>query len=346
MFGRQPRLPIDLILGTHPGKPSPTSYSNYVKTLRQNLSESYALAIEHSKKMSDKNKVRFDKKIKAAELFSGDKVLVRNVNIRGKHKLANRWEQNIYVVVKRIKDSPVYVVRPGNGDGPNRTLHRDLLLPCGFLPVEDHAGPDIPPGNQRKTRTRSKVNKAEPSDQDGECSMDEMSDEEDFSFTRWEPEIVTRGPYVQTGGNPPSATSSVDVIPQNSLPNANACPSPEVPNTRGSDSGHLDVSSSDHVIIDMSETDLEPTLIDTDLTSEIVGGTDNVVSAETSATEPVSLRRSERERRPPQKLTYDELGEPLTLAISSFFQALSCILQMSPQKGSSWVDVHEGTHAV
>ncbi len=30
---------------------------------------------------------------------------------------------------------PVYVIRPENGDGPERILHRDLLLPCGFLPA-------------------------------------------------------------------------------------------------------------------------------------------------------------------------------------------------------------------
>lgn len=68
MFGRQPRLPIDLVLGTHPGKTSPKSYSDYVKGLRQNLQESYTLASEHSQMMGEKNKMRFDKKIKAAEL--------------------------------------------------------------------------------------------------------------------------------------------------------------------------------------------------------------------------------------------------------------------------------------
>lgn len=360
MFGRQPRLPIDLIFGTQPGKPGPKSYSNYVKTLRQNLSESYALAIEHSKKMGYKNKMRFDKKIRAAELFSGDKVLVRNVNIRGKHKLANRWEQNIYIVVKRIKDSPVYVVKPGNGDGPTRTLHRDLLLPCGFLPVEDHAGTDIQNGNQRKMRTRSKVNNAETSDHIGEYSEDEITDEEDLGFTTWEPEVITRGPYVQTELNPPNAQSLADShplvssadngIPQNSLLNTDTSIPLEAPSACSTDSGHLDVGSSDHVVIDIPETDFEPTLTDTDLTpKKCVVSTDNAVSTETSDREPVNLRRSNRERRPPQKLTYDELGEPLTLAISSFFQTLGVAFSkavLSPQQGSSWFNEHEGTHAV
>lgn len=62
--------------------------------------------------------------------------MVRNMNIRGKHKLADRWEQKIHVV-RQIRDSPVYVVKPEAGEGPHRTLHRDLLLPCRFLPVTE-----------------------------------------------------------------------------------------------------------------------------------------------------------------------------------------------------------------
>lgn len=66
-------------------------------------------------------------------MAAGDQVFLRNVGIRGKHKIANRWSETIYTVVKQIKDSPVYVV-PETGDGSERVLNRDLLLPCGFLP--------------------------------------------------------------------------------------------------------------------------------------------------------------------------------------------------------------------
>lgn len=61
---------------------------------------------------------------------------MRNVNVRGKHKLADKWERPIHIVVNRIDGGPVYVVKPETGNGPQRRLHRDLLLPCGFLPVE------------------------------------------------------------------------------------------------------------------------------------------------------------------------------------------------------------------
>lgn len=83
MFGRQPRLPVDLVLGIQPEKTSHRTHSEYVGNLRQRLQESYSLAAANALKMGQKNKTRFDKKVKAAELTAGDGVLVRNVNIRG-----------------------------------------------------------------------------------------------------------------------------------------------------------------------------------------------------------------------------------------------------------------------
>lgn len=41
MFGRQPRLPIDLVLGIHPDMGNHKTHSEYVKGLRQRLQESY-----------------------------------------------------------------------------------------------------------------------------------------------------------------------------------------------------------------------------------------------------------------------------------------------------------------
>lgn len=107
MFRRQPRLPIDIVFGIQPDKRHRQTHSEYVKGRCQRLQESYTLAVKHSMKMADKNKTRFNKTVRVAEIFEGDMVLVRNVNIRAKHKLADRWEKRIHVVVKRIEDSPV-----------------------------------------------------------------------------------------------------------------------------------------------------------------------------------------------------------------------------------------------
>lgn len=140
MFGRQPRLPVDLAFGL-PVSHEPKSHSQYVHDLKGRLEESYRVATENASKTAERNKLRFDKRVVESTLEAGDRVLVRNVRIRGKHKLADKWEPDVHLVVKRAGDLLVYTVKPEGKDGPLRTLHRDLLLLCGFLPVAESKPP-------------------------------------------------------------------------------------------------------------------------------------------------------------------------------------------------------------
>lgn len=161
MFGRQPRLPVDLAFGL-PVHNQKKSHSQYVKDLKRNLEESYRVATRNASKTAERNKTRFDKRVTESTLEVGDRVLVRNVRLRGKHKLADKWESAIYVVVKRAGDLPVYTVRPETKDGPLRTLHRDLLLPCGFLPATEPEKPVTPkPAQRPHTRRNPGVDDAE-----------------------------------------------------------------------------------------------------------------------------------------------------------------------------------------
>lgn len=152
MFGRQPRLPIDLAFGL-PINTHKKTHSQYVSDLKSRLEESYKIATSHAQKNADRNKIRFDKRVTASPLEVGDRVLVRNVKLRGKHKLANKWEDDVYVVLKQAGDIPVYTVKPEGKDGPVRTLHRDLLLPCGFLPS---TVPDEPVKRPSVTRPKTR----------------------------------------------------------------------------------------------------------------------------------------------------------------------------------------------
>ena len=68
--------------------------------------------------------------------YIGHCVLVKNVGLRGKNKLANRWGDHIYVVIEKPnEDIPVFVVKREDRHGSKRTLHRNLLLPVNFLPL-------------------------------------------------------------------------------------------------------------------------------------------------------------------------------------------------------------------
>ncbi|KAK7881963.1 hypothetical protein WMY93_028137 [Mugilogobius chulae] len=175
MFGRSPRLPIDLAFGLPIRGQQSKSHSQYVENLRSRLEQSYQLASKNSAKSAARNKSRFDLRVTPSSLEVGDRVLVRNVRLRGKHKLEDKWEKEVYVVLSRAGDLPVYTVRPESAvHGPTRTLHRDLLLPCGFLPVDVDPTPEPSPVRRPVTRSQPQ---SDPSAElcDEECDLPYLS---------------------------------------------------------------------------------------------------------------------------------------------------------------------------
>jgi hypothetical protein len=142
MFGRHPRLAIDAFLGLPTDGLSSSIHSEYVIKLNDRLRSAYAKARETAVKTSETNKAYYDQKARSSVLQPGDRVLVRNVSIRGKQKLADKWEHSPYIVVSQpLEDIPVYEVKKeGSRFKKTRTLHRNLLLPfmsISDVPVED-----------------------------------------------------------------------------------------------------------------------------------------------------------------------------------------------------------------
>ncbi|XP_070535290.1 uncharacterized protein [Ptychodera flava] len=160
MFGRHPRLPIDVCMGIEPDNEEQIGHHEYAESLRKRLSYAYELASKAAEKAATSNKNRYDRKSREAILRPGDRVLVKNVRIRGKQKLANIWESQPYRVVKQCDpDLPVYVVCPENKQGRKRTLHRNLLLPCSALPWPETLQQDreLVPQKQKKAREESSL---------------------------------------------------------------------------------------------------------------------------------------------------------------------------------------------
>ena len=53
MFGRTPKIPLDVELGVTPKDPEQTSYQNYAKKLQSRLKWAYQKAQENNKKESE-----------------------------------------------------------------------------------------------------------------------------------------------------------------------------------------------------------------------------------------------------------------------------------------------------
>ena len=142
MFGRHPRLPIDVEFGLNkPNCGDNSSKSRYIQKLRR-LNYAFQKASKYSDQQASKYKKSYDKSAKGPQLYENDLVLVKIVAHKGRHKLQDRWEPEEYVVIEQpIAGTPVYKVKPVNGDNV-RTLHRNLLLPLGVKLEPDYESDD------------------------------------------------------------------------------------------------------------------------------------------------------------------------------------------------------------
>ena len=143
MFGRHPRLPIDVEFGLpKPNSGDISSKSRYVQKLRRRLNYAFQKASKYTNQQAQKYKSSYDKSIKVPQLQEKDIFLVKIVAHKGRHKLQDKWEPEEYVVVEQpIAGTPVYRVQPVTR-GNIRTLHRNLLLPLGVKLEPDYNSDD------------------------------------------------------------------------------------------------------------------------------------------------------------------------------------------------------------
>lgn len=74
-------------------------------------------------------------KVRESTLDVGDRVLIRQVGLKGKHKLADKWQKHPYIVVSiPTSDIPVYKVQRESNSSDIKTLHRNMLLPFSAIP--------------------------------------------------------------------------------------------------------------------------------------------------------------------------------------------------------------------
>ena len=143
MFGRHPRLPIDVEFGLPKSNSGDnSSKSRYVQKLRRRLNYAFQKATKVANQQANKYKSSYDKNIRGPQLQEKDLVLVKIVAHKGRHKLQDKWEPEEYVVIEQpIAGTPVYRVQPVTG-GNIKTLHRNLLLPLGVKLEPDYDSDD------------------------------------------------------------------------------------------------------------------------------------------------------------------------------------------------------------
>lgn len=78
MFGRIPRLPVDVMFESALRDERVVDYDAYVAKLKHDLKESMEAAQQHATRQQSRQKQQFDKKVKGSPVSVGDRVLLAN----------------------------------------------------------------------------------------------------------------------------------------------------------------------------------------------------------------------------------------------------------------------------
>ena len=177
MFGRHPRLPVDLFFQIDRNGGCNNSSSEFIKNLHKRLQKAYEIAAANADKSQLNQKRRYDQRVRGANLSVGDRVLVRNVGLKGKQKIADKWQEGVYIVLDCPNpEIPVYKVKLEKQNGRSKLLHRNMLLPISSIPIEN-TDSNIP---KHKEKGQSCVDKSSLSLLEDSVDNDDDSEEEEF----------------------------------------------------------------------------------------------------------------------------------------------------------------------
>ena len=96
MFGRTPKIPLDVEIGVTLVDQEQESYQNYAKKLQARLKWAYQKAQENNKNKSERQKKYYNQKMKCISLKLDDLVLVHVKTPSGQHKIIEQWEDKQY----------------------------------------------------------------------------------------------------------------------------------------------------------------------------------------------------------------------------------------------------------
>ena len=140
MFGRKPRLPIDAMFSeAREDAQLNKNTEEYIEDLRNKIKKTREIAETFMAKAKKKQKYYYDQKLKGNSLDIGDQVLVKILAREGKHKIADKFEEELYTVIEKPRGLPVYVVK-GNETDRIRKLHRNHLFPVNYRVEKDDKG--------------------------------------------------------------------------------------------------------------------------------------------------------------------------------------------------------------
>ncbi|XP_029350188.1 uncharacterized protein LOC115036194 [Echeneis naucrates] len=314
--GREARLPVDLCFGVGSEDVDGLQHHRYVANMREELRKAYQLAVDAASKNHERNKRLYDMRVRNQILEKGDRVLVRNLGITGKHKLQDRWNSLPYVVLAQLPNLPVYRVKPERGTGIVKTMHRDHLLPIGYL-VRMSTLPE------RKAQMSKPVTRAQKASKDSESQTQRS---EPLSPEDWNSESEGEEGYY---------------LPQWTLDNCLGTQGLEFEQRDvvvsqdtavSADSSIHELPAEEDTIVESQEAteqlrECSPSLRDSVVDTELGEGDVPVPSTSAVSVDSSLDFRARREVKPVLRLSYDRLGEPTDRPVTITYKGM--VIQIS-----------------
>lgn len=147
MFGQEPRLPVDFLLGRVQDV-VPGTVHDWVVEHQARLQVAFEGARERIKAAADRRKANYDQHVRDVPLAEGQMVYLRDLGKRGRNKIQDLWNSVVHRIVKAPKDGgAVYSVVPMHEPDKVKHVHRSLLK-ARTQELPEQRQEDSPPAQQ------------------------------------------------------------------------------------------------------------------------------------------------------------------------------------------------------
>ena len=306
LFGRKPSLPIDTMFEKARDDIGNKTTEEYIQDLQERMSTTHEIVQQHTERSKDKQKTYYDRKSKEVNISVGDKVLVKQLAFDGKHKIADRFEPDTYIVVEQPRpDIPVFKVRSEETER-ERTLHRNHLLRLEYQSDNDSLDEEVREAATEIKDASNKVNKGTDDVITKEDSTDEESDCEigqEHANVAFQYEDAHKSDVITTT----DSHDLVEVIDEEDKRVELNTVDIDKNSSVGKGHAHTDVRDEvDKVDIDSKgAATVSPKQVSKTDTS-VVGGAEGETDRKRPVPPPRSLRKSSRNKKPP-----DRYGDPV-----------------------------------